>query len=313
FDATSSPQFFDPEQGENVWEYFFEPVMELSSAGLLERCAAEGWALHRFSFKEILAHHLHDEGRIATFWSYQEPADPAAWMAEKRKLGREYVAKYVRVKPALAAKADAFFQRHLAGCYAIGAHVRGTDFAYADPVEPERYAEAIREHVARAGAASYKVFLATDQEQFVELFGRELGDLLVVSDCLRSRSAVAPFNLTTERSPYRLGEEVLLDVLALSKCRYLVKGSSAVGEYAMWFAPALECTDFALRSRFRPRQLDLLVPAFTRLNVDRRRGPALWASRAWSRLEWPRRLVLAASRLKSWTLARLGRARRGPA
>lgn len=302
-DEESSPQFFDAERGPNVWEYYFEPVMRVSYGELEERRRREGWSVHRFTFHETLYHHLSDPERIATFWAYEPPADQEAWMAEKRALGRAFVSRYVRPLPVFRRRADAFFGRHLSDEYAIGAHVRGTDFAYAEATEPEQYIESIRKHLAEREIDRYKVFLATDQQQFVELFRGELGERVVVSDGLRSEGEVAPFNLPVERSRALLGEEVLLDVLLLARCDYLFKGASAVGEYALWFAPDLDCTDFGLTSRFRERQVDLLQPAFRRLNVAGRRGPRLWLSRLWLRMEWPRRVVLALSRLKRWVLS----------
>ncbi len=283
-----------------MWEYFFEPVMGMSYADLEARRDAVGWTVHQFTFNEILAHHLHDPDRVATFWSYDTPDDPADWLARKRAYGRQMVADYVRVKPELQAKARAFFAERLQGSYAVGVHIRGTDHAYADPIPPETYMAAIRSHVRQIGTDDYKVFLATDQQQFVEQFQSDFGSRLVVSDCLRSTTSIAPFNLNVARSPYVLGEEVLLDVLTLAQCQYLFKGASAVGEYAMWFAPQLTCTDFALKSRFRPRAVDLMVPAFTTLNVARQRGWRRWISTAWIRMTWMRRLVLAGSRLRRW-------------
>jgi hypothetical protein len=59
-----------------------------------------------------------------------------------------------------------------------------------------------------------------------------------------------PFRLKNV-NPFKKGEDVLLDILLLSRCDYLFKSVSAVGEYAMWFNPSLECTDFALTNEYR--------------------------------------------------------------
>ena len=307
FDAEHNPRFYDPAHGPNVWEYFFDPVAGMSYAEFRARQAEEGWSVHRFTFDEILKHHLRDPDRIATFWSYDEPKDPAAWMTAKRALGRRMVSKYVRVKAAVRERADAFFRDYLQGSYLLGVHIRGTDFAYAEPIAPELYFDAIRSHARARALDSYKIFLATDQEQFVERFRAEFGDRLVASDCLRSTSAVAPFNLPVARSPYRLGEEVLIDVLLLSRSDHVLKGPSAVGEYALWFAPRLDCTDFALSSRFRPRAIDLLVPAYTSLSVAGQGTLRRWLNHVWTGMEWPRSLILMASQIRRWAGRVLGR------
>ena len=42
---------------------------------------------------------------------------------------------------------------------------------------------------------------------------------------------------------YRKGEDVLIDCLLLSRCNYLLKCTSAVGEFATYFEPSLSCID----------------------------------------------------------------------
>ena len=42
---------------------------------------------------------------------------------------------------------------------------------------------------------------------------------------------------------YTKGEDVLIDCLLLSKCDFLLKCTSAVGEYALYFNPQLRCID----------------------------------------------------------------------
>ena len=57
-----------------------------------------------------------------------------------------------------------------------------------------------------------------------------------------------------------------MDILLLANCDFLLKGASAVGEYALWFNPDLECVDFALESQYDPTHA---VPAYLKLNVGR--------------------------------------------
>ena len=56
--------------------------------------------------------------------------------------------------------------------------------------------------------------------------------------------------------------------MLLSKCSHILKGAAAVGEYGLWFNPTLECTDFALESRFDTRRFHLLESAYLKLNPD---------------------------------------------
>lgn len=276
--------FHEPARGDNVWEYYFEPVAgvghdELMAA--LERGDVSPDQVHSFTRKQVAGWHQSDPDRIATFWARDVPDDPAAWMAAKRELARRFVAEYVRVKPHVLAKVDAFWEEHIRPQYTLGVHIRGTDFAYAEPTSPEAYFREIERHLDRRRPGDWRIFLATDQNQFLDLFRARYPGRVIAYDCLRSNGRRPPFKFHRE-SPYRRGEDVLIDVLLLSRCSFLFKGSAAVGECALWFAPALACHDFALESRFDPRTIEHLVPAWKKLEIERW-TPSIWRPRRWRR------------------------------
>jgi len=185
------------------------------------------------------------------------------------------------VKPHVQEKVDRFFEAHLRDRFNIGVHIRGTDFAYAEPTGPDAYFESIDRYVADRSLRSWQLFLATDQTQFVDLFRGRYGDRIVTYDSLRSNGWRPPFKFA-DASPYRRGEDVLIDVLLLSRCDFLFKGAAAVGECALWFAPQLECHDFALESRFDPRSVEHLVSAWRKLRIDQW-SPPVWSPRRWRR------------------------------
>ena len=295
FDGSPAPCcFYDPTHGENVWEYYFEPVMGVSSDAL--RTDYHTADVHEQSEKEVFWVHQRDPERLATFWAWKVPVDPAEWMRCKRQLGRDFVSRFIRVKPHIRAKVDAYAAAHFTAPYMIGAHVRGTDFGYAQPTTVEKYFEAIDAHVREQGRDDFGVFLATDQKQFVDQFRERYENRLVHYECLRSDTDVAPFQLPVE-SPYALGEEMLIDILLMAKCDHLIKGAAAAGEYALWFAPNLSCTDFALQSHFIPRPTHLLKPAFRKLNVDGR-GRFHGTIPSILRLNWLRLLVYKVRQLR---------------
>jgi hypothetical protein len=278
--------FYDPSHGDNVWEYYFEPVTTPGYAQLraaIERGEITPDRVHSFTRRQICDWHHSDPDRIATFWAKDVPGDPAAWMAAKRALGRKYVSEFFRVKPHILAKVDAFWNAWIRPQFTIGVHIRGTDFAYAEPTGPFAYFEAIDRYLAARGAEPYRIFLATDQNQFVDLFRERYGERVVTYDCLRSNRARPAFKFSSE-SPYRRGEDVLVDVLLLSRCDFLFKGAAAGGEFALWFNPQLRCHDFALESRFDPRPYRQLVSAFRKLDIAQW-SPSWWSPRRWRR-EW---------------------------
>jgi len=298
--------FYDPARGDNVWEYYFEPVAGIDSAQLraaLARGEVSRDHVHSFTRKQIAGWHQSDPDRIATFWARDVPDDPAGWISAKRELARKYVREYVRIKPHIEAKVDAFWESWIRPRYTIGVHIRGTDFAYAEPTSPHAYFEEIDRHLARRGSDDWRIFLATDQNQFVDLFRRRYAGRVIAYDCLRSNGRRPPFKFAGE-SPYRRGEDVLIDVLLLSRCDFLFKGSAAVGECALWFDPSLECHDFALESSFDPRTIEHLVPAWKKLDIEQW-TPAIWRPRRWLR-ELDARLGPWARRLHRWLRADSG-------
>jgi len=153
--------------------------------------------LHSYRDEKILDWHHSDPDRIATFWADPPPKDCRQWIAEKRQLGREYVEKFIHVNRGIREKVDEFHKVHLGNCFTIGVHIRGTDFAYAEPTPPSSYLSAINAHMREKDLKEYKIFLATDQVQFVELFREEFGSRLVTTECGRSRSDLPPFRLST--------------------------------------------------------------------------------------------------------------------
>lgn len=277
--------FYDPSHGQNVWEYYFEPVSSIGYEQLqtaLDRNELSPDRVHSFTKRQICNWHHSDLDRIATFWAKDVPDDPSTWMETKRALGRKYVSEYIRVKPSITAKVDAFWHDWIQSQFTIGVHIRGTDFAYAEPTSPQAYFDAIDQFLANRGTDEpYRIFLATDQNQFVDLFRQHYGERLIAYDCLRSNRRRPPFKFSSE-SPYKRGEDVLIDVLLLSRCDFLFKGAAAVGEFALWFNPSLQCYDFALESSFDPRQFRQLVSAYHKLDIAQW-SPPWWSPRRWRR------------------------------
>jgi len=253
FSPENTPHFYDADRGNNAWEYYFEPVAGLGSSQLqqwLQSGKLGADQVHRYTDEQVVDWHVNDPDRITTFWGPVEVEDRQAWMAEKRQLGREYVGNYVRLKPHIREKLERLHKDLFRFDYMFGVHIRGTDFSYARPTTVDEYFVALEEKIEALGVANYGIFLATDQNQFVDTFEARYPGRIVTTDAMRSSNEVVPYRFKN-MSPYKKGEDPLLDILLLARCDYLFKSVSAVGEYAMWFNPSLECTDFALTNEYR--------------------------------------------------------------
>ena len=87
-----------------------------------------------------------------------------------------------------------------------------------------------------------KIFIATDQKQFIDIIKFKYQQRVISYDAIRSTSLRNTFQ-KQDGNCYTKGEDVLIDCLLLSKCDFLLKCTSAVGEYALYFNPQLRCID----------------------------------------------------------------------
>ena len=255
FDESCRTRFLDPEYGDNVWEQYFEPVGPYSSADLQRMLADSTHAQIASSLRRVdesLPPRIKaDSDSIFTWtfghWRKGMPEDMGAWFAEQRRKGRETVRRYVRVKPHVLEKVDRFFDRDMKGRHVLGVHIRGTDLHYAPPVSPAEYFSSIDRYLEDHPDAY--IFLATDQVQYLEVMEKRYGSMVLHYDCLRSTTSTAPFEMKAG-SPYRKGEDVLIDILLLSRCTFLVRGASNIPEMAIYFSEKLESRDLSLEKRF---------------------------------------------------------------
>lgn len=254
-DDACDTRFLDPEYGDNVWEQYFEPVDAYSSTDLQRMladpaCTRIASELHRVD-ASIVSHIKANPDSIFTWtfghWRTDIPDDMTAWFEQQRTKGRETVRKYVRIRPHILDKVDRFFDRYMKGRRVLGVHIRGTDLHYAPPVSPAEYFESIEQYLEDHPDAH--LFLATDQVQYLELFKKRYGDIVHYYDCLRSSTSTAPFN-SKAGSPYQKGEDVLIDILLLSRCDFFVRGASNIPEMAIFFSENLESKDLSLDKQF---------------------------------------------------------------
>lgn len=272
FDKYNTPDFYDSCCGESIWEYFFEAISPYSIDDIQrfkEEKILTTSDIYLPSSKEVIWGHHHDKQRLATFWAYSTPIDKENWMKEKRRLGRKYINKYIRLKPQITEKASSYINTHFKDSFIIGVHVRGTDFAYARPTNLANYFEEIDRIILENSNKVCRVYLATDQEQYLTLFKSRYFENLLYIDAIRSNNHIAPFRIDNDTS-YKKGEDVLLDIIMLSKCNHVIKGAAAVGEMALWFNTGMGITDFSLQSEFYQNPYHKLETAYSSLNIGKK-------------------------------------------
>lgn len=259
--------FHDASRGQNMWDYYFQPVADLTYDDLQARLDAPDDPLSpgdlvRLSNKELWDVHCREADSIFPYPhsihvdSYRD--DPQ-WYDKQRSRAQKLVRRYVRVKPHVLSKVDAFEQEHFRGHTVLGIHLRGTDKGTARGpielmriVEPKEYFPHIDDYLRKSGDC--KIFVATDQVQFVDTIRKRYGSRVMSYESMRTTGARNPFEYM-DGLGYRKGEDVLIDCLLLSRCNYLLKCTSAVGEFAMYFNPDLECKDL----NHEPRRVSVVT------------------------------------------------------
>jgi hypothetical protein len=259
--------YYDVEVGENMWDYYFEPVATYTYADIERRLSDPhepliSDKLTTLSVKELWRIHEREPESIYPYphgiQSDKFKSDPE-WYSKQRVRAHRIIEKYIRIKPHILAKVEAFEREYFAGNKVLGIHMRGTDKGSAtlSPqlmriVKPREYFPYIDEYANRHGYC--KIFVATEQKQFLHQMMARYGDRVLSYEAVRTSGLRNPFQV--DGNGYRKGEDVLVDCLLLSRSDYLLKCTSAVGEFAMYFNPKLACVDLNhLTNEMNSRQL----------------------------------------------------------
>lgn len=203
--------YYDASRGANWWEYYFEPI-RLGGSG--------GAPIKRVS------HLQHDR-----FAERVEEALP-------RSRSADLVGRYVRVKPQIVDAVGRFAAAHFTGAFVVGVHYRGTDKRAETPRVPyDRVLDAAAEAVARQRPGACKVFVATDEQAFLEAAARAFPGMVASVDALRSHDGSPVHERAGDN--YRKGADALVDCLLLARCDVLIRTPSNLSLCAGFFNPEL--------------------------------------------------------------------------
>ena len=252
--------YYDPRYGPNMWDYFFEPVAGVSYDDVLFLVNRTDSVLKKadlleLSYDELKYLHMQEPDSVFAFpygVYYSRTRNDVEWYQSQRAKAHALVNKYIRLKKHIQDEIDAFFEKHMKGAFVVGAHVRGTDKStprYADAgrnpnsmriIEPNSYFEQIEPFVKQH--RDCRIFVATDQEQYLQSFRSRYGERVIAWDSLRSRTKTNVFQ-QYDFNGYRKGKDVLIESQLLARTQFFLKCASAVGEAVLWFNPELEHVD----------------------------------------------------------------------
>ncbi|MBI5274185.1 MAG: hypothetical protein HY860_03935 [Chlamydiales bacterium] len=230
-DFSDKGHYYDKEIGPNWWQYYFEPIEHKSNLVKLL------WPLKRTKKRM-------SSDKMAVFVKTVEFQMP-------RYRANEIIKKYIKVKPALLTEIDMFTQQHFQSHFVIGIHYRATD----KTTTMQGYAEheasfvpyaqifaTIDNYIQEHHLTDYRLFVATDSEDFLNAIKKQYGPIVAYTNSIRSIDG-SPLHYNVKNVSnhyyYLQGKETVIDCILLSKCDFLIKTSSNLNLCSCFFNPNL--------------------------------------------------------------------------
>ena len=202
--------YYDPAHGPNWWEYYCEPILlgDLKNGHKIYYSGAECGDMAN-----------HTESNLS------------------RERVHELISKYIKVKKFIIDQVDAFASKNFQDLFIIGVHYRGIDKIYEAP--RISYGEAIKviqSYIDALPDKNYRIFVATDEQAFLDFALQKFPDQVVSTTAFRSNQGGEPVHRLF-CSPFKKGKQALVDVLLLSKSHLLIRCSSNLSLWATYFNP----------------------------------------------------------------------------
>lgn len=167
------------------------------------------------------------------------PGESLAGMTLER--GNALLSRYMRPKTYIREYVDAFAGDQLGARPVLGVHFRGTDKkSEASAVSQAECLRVVQRYLARH-PETRSVFVASDEQDFVDLAARELRGVRVVAhaDLERSRDGKPIHSRSGVGDRAAKAREALVNCLILSRCDVLIRTASFLSAWASIFNPLL--------------------------------------------------------------------------
>lgn len=215
--------YHDPSLGPNWWDYYFEPI-----------------DLGQHNGEPIYTLNGPQGSDFAMHIEFQVPRKRANWL----------ISRYVHVKPHILEKVDNFVLKNFLKDATIGIHFRGTDKEEAPRAAYEAFNEYIEVWRIIFDQPNAKIFIATDDQGFLNYMNALYPNQVVSYECFRSSDG-QPVHFVG-RDNYKKGEEALIDCLLLSRCNVLIKSSSNLSLCSAYFNPDMPMVHMTTRPWHEP-------------------------------------------------------------
>jgi len=233
--------YYNPAKGLNWWCYYFNPVK-----------------IGNGNEKNIKSYNYSE------FVSYKRSVDNYKESGKQmsRELANRILMRFFHLKPELQAKIDQFALQHFSDQYVISMHYRGTDKAgessdgfQAPRVSYETMIEQIRKHVAEKRLKNFKIFLASDEQAFVNIMEKTFPGKIITTDVKRSTNG-EPLHKSSAYNldPFQTGEGAIMDCWLLARGEVLIRTSSNLSLFSTYINPKMPVIEVSHRYRNRAMQ-----------------------------------------------------------
>lgn len=219
--------YYDSNYGDNWLSYYFEPI-KVGESNSVKNTAT-------FDF----------DSYVSLAYSAEET------YANARKEAHVQFQKYFKLKKPIQEKIDLFAEEHFKDKPIIAVHYRGTDKGREAPIVPyDTMIAEIRKGIKEANLDDFKIFLATDEAQFVDRMNQEFPGLIITTNAKRSTNGINLHNHAENR--YESGLEALTDCFLLGhrNVKSFIRTSSNLGKVAMYLNSDMRVIEVS--QRFKP-------------------------------------------------------------
>ncbi|MDO9207170.1 MAG: nodulation protein NodZ [Sulfuricurvum sp.] len=213
--------FYVRSKGESWLDYFFENrKLTTLDRGLIDN-------------RSVKFSHISDFDQLGL------PADYGSTMS--LEYANQLLWNHLTIKSEIMNYVESFVDEHFGKRATLGIHYRGTDKKSEAKQVPWEYAAATISNYLDANPQVDSLFVASDEESFIEWIKREFKDIGVIShnDTERSMDGKAIHTQSVTGDNYMKGKEALINSMLLSKCDALIRTSSFLSAWSSIFNPCL--------------------------------------------------------------------------
>lgn len=208
-DFKKEGQYYDEKHGDNWWSYYCYPIRY-------------GYAI------DNIYHVIGDPpGSIGCEIEY----------FTSRQEARDLIGKYIHLKTELSNYISDFQRKNFNGYQVISVHYRGTDkWTEAPRVPYDQMLLHIEGAIKRFPGEKYKIFIATDEQAFLDYIINIYGELVCYNtEAIRSIDGQALHMGDYDR--YQCGFDAIVDSVLLSRGSFLIRMSSNLSRWSLFFNP----------------------------------------------------------------------------